>query len=67
MPRYGLVHASGAPATDPLSGVLISFDSPEEAEEWRWSSFSIVRLVDDPNADGGVRFVPLNGQEPDRP
>ena len=67
MPRYGLVHASGAPATDPLSGVLISFDSPEEAEDWREPGFSIVRLVDDPSAEGGVRFVPLNGPEHDQP
>ena len=56
---YGLLHASGMPVTDPLGGVPVAFDTIEEAREWWQPGFTIVRLVDDPDAEDGLEYVPV--------
>lgn len=59
---YGLLHASGALMTDPLGGVPVGFDTIEEARAWAQPGCQIVRLVEDPHADHGLRPVALDAE-----
>ncbi|WP_157726880.1 hypothetical protein [Qipengyuania flava] len=48
--------------TDPLGGVTVAFDTIEEAQDWWQPGFKLVRLVEDPHAEGGLTFVPVLGE-----
>ena len=59
---YGLLHPSGVPMIDPLGGVPVAFDTIEEAQEWWQPGFTLVRLVEDMHAEGGLIYVPVLGE-----
>ena len=48
--------------TDPLGGVPVAFDTIEEAQEWWQPGFTLVRLVEDMHAEGGLIYVPVLGE-----
>ncbi|WP_156494226.1 MULTISPECIES: hypothetical protein [unclassified Erythrobacter] len=48
--------------TDPLGGVPVAFDTIEEAQDWWQPGFKLVRLIEDPHAEGGLTFVPVLGE-----
>ena len=59
---YGMLLSTGAPMTDPWGGVPVSFDTIDEARELWQPGFTIVRLVDDPDTEDGIKYVLVLGE-----
>lgn len=60
MASFGLLHPVGVLVTEPLGGLPVSFDTLAEARASLEPGLTIVRLIEDPRALGGIRFAPLD-------